>query len=458
MHCEEVSGCGKPLGETNGHRTFKFSSQAVSLNAMDCSSLDDVTRLCATWLSKLEQRKQEILELGAQLASLSRQVENSFQYRYDQPFCLCMRYRFWPNILCTHPSNVVPLASDLHARLIRALHLRRRCCVPDARWSDHPHNTHPARVPPREHESYSFMYCDTDRNVRTLAAITTKLNAIACGRETRFPILWIFKHCGGDLKCAQGVVTMEELARAFRHVAPLVRSEADRAHSPRRDTVDSLARNSTGDRAPPLKLHTMITRGFDRVASSDISQLKLIKVMLVGMVNAGKSSFLNVLLGLDKDIHFPTNESSWTRMITKLKYGPAKTWCLRTTDEREQRVTEQCQFDSSDAENSSRILNALCAYGRSKYDARPRWLDQLARHEIDQVLNTLATADEEAARVVQQKYAVSDADIDVTRQWLARVSTQGSTALAQVSLLEDFKNKFLSERRTCIGATCRAYS
>ena len=100
----------------------------------------------------------------------------------------------------------------------------------------------------------------------------------------------------------------------------------------------------------------------------------------------------------------------------------------RTTDEREQRVTEQCQFDSSDAENSSRILNALCAYGRSKYDARPRWLAHLARHEIDQVLNTLATADEEAARVVQQKYAVSDADMDVTRQWLTRVSAEGSTA------------------------------
>ena len=87
MHSEQVSGCAKTLGETNGHRTFNFSNQAVSLNSMDCSSLDDVTQLCAAWLSKLEERKKQILELGAQLASLSRQVENSLQYRYDQPFC-----------------------------------------------------------------------------------------------------------------------------------------------------------------------------------------------------------------------------------------------------------------------------------------------------------------------------------------------------------------------------------
>ena len=306
---------------------------------------------------------------------------------------------------------------------------------------------------PSENESYSFVFCNTNRNVRTVIAVTTKLNVIACGRDTRLPIRWIFNYCGGDLKCADGVITTEELARAFKQVAPLLRSETDPVHPQRQRTVASRMRDSTG--RAPLKLHTMITRGFDRVASSDISQLKKIKVMLVGMVNAGKSSFLNVLLGLDKEIHFPTNESSWTRMITKLKYGPTKTWCLRTTDEKEERVTEHWHFNLSDPRRSSRILNALCAYGRDKYDTRPKWLDQLPRHEIDQVLNMLASADEEPARAVQQKYAVSDADMDVTMQWLngdTRMSMEDSTTLGEVSLLKDFKNKFLSERRACTNA------
>ena len=139
----------------------------------------------------------------------------------------------------------------------------------------------------------------------------------------------IFGYHGGDMRCEDGVIAKETLM-------------------------------------PAPGMHTLIAKGFEKLASSNIRELKQVKIMLVGMVNAGKSSFLNVLLGLDKEIHFPTNESSWTKIITKLKYGPTKKWCLRTTDEREQCVTEQCDFDPTDASRRSRTLNTLCAYGRKK--------------------------------------------------------------------------------------------
>ena len=207
----------------------------------------------------------------------------------------------------------------------------------------------------------------------------------------------IFEFHGGDVRCKDGVIAETDLRRGFRKIKPVARG---RRHS---------APLSPG--MPPLTpgMHTLIAKGFDKLASGNIRELKQIKIMLVGMVNAGKSSFLNVLLGLDKEIHFPTNESSWTRIITKLKYGPAKKWCLRTTDEKEQSVTEQCD---------SRALDALCAYGRNKYNTRPKWLQQCTTEVGDAILSKLTAGDDAAKQEVQQQYSVSDADMDLTMQWI----------------------------------------
>ena len=278
-------------------------------------------------------------------------------------------------------------------------------------------------------------------NVRVTAAIARKLSTVARGRDVGLSVRLIFQYRGGDVRCEGGVISAAELDRGFKKVASYFSAR------PQHETAVALSLSQMRlRRPPPPQLHTLIAKGFDRLASSNISELKQIKIMLVGMVNAGKSSFLNVLLGLDKEIHFPTNESSWTRIITKLKYGPTKKWCLRTTDEKERCVTEQCDFDGN------RILNALCAYGRNKYYTRPNWLSQLPRHEIEQVVAKLSSSDDAAHKQVKGKYSVSDADMEITMQWVngdTRVSVEDSAALAKVCLLRDFKDKFLLKRSAC---------
>ena len=85
IHSEKLPGSGKNLGETSGHRTFKFVTQAATLKTMECGTLIDATRACAAWVGKLKQKKQEILELGSQLAALSQEVESSMKFRSGVP-------------------------------------------------------------------------------------------------------------------------------------------------------------------------------------------------------------------------------------------------------------------------------------------------------------------------------------------------------------------------------------
>ena len=278
-------------------------------------------------------------------------------------------------------------------------------------------------------------------NVRVTAAIARKLSTVARGRDVGLSVRLIFQYRGGDVRCEGGVISAAELDRGFKKVASYFSAR------PQHETAVALSLSQMRlRRPPPPQLHTLIAKGFDRLASSNISELKQIKIMLVGMVNAGKSSFLNVLLGLDKEIHFPTNESSWTRIITKLKYGPTKKWCLRTTDEKERCVTEQCDFDGN------RILNALCAYGRNKYYSRPEWLQQWPKDVGDDILAKLTDGDDDAKRKIQETYSVSDLDMDITMQWAngdTHVSVEDAEALADVCLRRDFRDKFLLKRRAC---------
>ena len=214
----------------------------------------------------------------------------------------------------------------------------------DVGWHpDYPH----ADAAPSKGTSYSFQFCKTDRNVRVVATIHEKMRDVALGRDFRSSVQLIFAYYGGDVQCEGGVISKEDLVYGFR----MIFSRSTSTRSLLSMSNPSLLVTSPGKIAQPAapQMHTLITKGFHKLTSSNISELKQIKIMLVGMVNAGKSSFLNVLLGLDKEIHFPTNESSWTRIITKLKYGPTKKWCLRTTDEKESCVTEQYDFDPTDS-------------------------------------------------------------------------------------------------------------
>lgn len=82
VHCEKITGSDETLGETSGHRTFRFDTKAASLKSMDCSSLFDATRACNDWVTKLKDRQKKILELGTQLSSLSEEVENTTKHWY----------------------------------------------------------------------------------------------------------------------------------------------------------------------------------------------------------------------------------------------------------------------------------------------------------------------------------------------------------------------------------------
>lgn len=81
VHCKKIIGSGKTLGETMGHRIFRFDTKSASLKSMDCSSLFDATRACNDWVTKLKDRQKKILELGNQLSSLCEQEENRIKHR-----------------------------------------------------------------------------------------------------------------------------------------------------------------------------------------------------------------------------------------------------------------------------------------------------------------------------------------------------------------------------------------
>ena len=117
VHSEIVPGSGKTLGETRGHRTFKFVTKAAALKSIDCSTLHDATRATTKWVARLKQRQKKILELGRKLTSLSEKEENSIKYRSVlHPHLLlsvsgrrCYPLCLDPVAYCMHRADALPM-------------------------------------------------------------------------------------------------------------------------------------------------------------------------------------------------------------------------------------------------------------------------------------------------------------------------------------------------------------